>query len=191
MFACNGILFNHESPNRGETFVTRKITMAVSNIALGLEKKLYLGNLDAKRDWGHAKDYVKAMWLILQQDKPDDFVVSSGETTKVRDFLNMAFREVGITIDYIGKGVKEVGFVENIDEKKYKKSTGLNTTKVKVGQKLIFIDPYYFRPTEVDILLGDPSKIKRVTGWEPKHDIVDLVKDMMKSDLKIKRKLLK
>lgn len=192
MFACNGILFNHESPNRGETFVTRKITMAVSNIALGLEKKLYLGNLDAKRDWGHAKDYVKAMWLILQQDKPDDFVVSSGETTKVRDFLNMAFREVGITIDYIGKGVKEVGFVENIDEEKYKKSTGLNTTKVKVGQKLIFIDPYYFRPTEVDILLGDPSKIKRVTGWEPKHDIVDLVKDMMKSDLKkSKRKLLK
>lgn len=192
MFACNGILFNHESPNRGETFVTRKITMAVSDIALGLEKKLYLGNLDAKRDWGHAKDYVEAMWLILQQDKPDDFVVSSGETTKVRDFLNMAFREVGITIDYIGKGVKEVGFVENIDEEKYKKSTGLNTTKVKVGQKLIFIDPYYFRPTEVDILLGDPSKIKRVTGWEPKHDLVDLVKDMMKSDLKkSKRKLLK
>ena len=192
MFACNGILFNHESPNRGETFVTRKITMAVSDIALGLEKKLFLGNLDAKRDWGHAKDYVEAMWLILQQDKPDDFVVSTGKTTKVRDFLNLAFSEVGISIDYIGKGVKEVGFVQNIDEAKYKKSTGLDTIKVKVGQKLIFIDPYYFRPTEVDVLLGDPSKIKRVTGWEPKHDLIDLVKDMMKSDLKkSKRKRLK
>jgi len=184
MFACNGILFNHESPNRGETFVTRKITMTVSDIALGLEKKLFLGNLDSKRDWGHAKDYIEAMWLILQQDKAEDFVVATGKTTKVRDFLNLAFAEVGITIGYNGKGVNEIGSVENIDVEKYKKATGLNTPKVKVGQELILIDPYYFRPTEVDLLLGDPSKIKRVTGWEPKYDLLDLVKDMMDSDLK-------
>ena len=184
MFACNGILFNHESPNRGETFVTRKITMTVSDIALGLEKKLFLGNLEAKRDWGHAKDYVEAMWLILQQDKAEDFVVATGKTTKVRDFLNLAFAEVGITIGYNGKGVNEIGSVENIDVEKYKKATGLNTPKLKVGQELIFIDPYYFRPTEVDLLLGDPSKIKRVTGWEPKYGLFDLVKDMMNSDLK-------
>ena len=184
MFACNGILFNHESPNRGETFVTRKITMTVSDIALGLEKKLFLGNLDSKRDWGHAKDYIEAMWLILQQDKAEDFVVATGKTTKVRDFLNLAFAEVGITIGYNGKGVNEIGSVENIDVEKYKKVTGFDTPKVKVGQELIFIDPYYFRPTEVDLLLGDPSKIKRVTGWEPKYSLLDLVKDMMNSDLK-------
>ena len=184
MFACNGILFNHESPNRGETFVTRKITMTVSDIALGLEKKLFLGNLESKRDWGHAKDYIEAMWLILQQDKAEDFVVATGKTTKVRDFLNLAFAEVGITIGYNGKGVNEIGSVENIDVEKYKKATGLNTPKLKVGQELIFIDPYYFRPTEVDLLLGDPSKIKRVTGWEPKYDLLDMVKDMMNSDLK-------
>ena len=184
MFACNGILFNHESPNRGENFVTRKITMTVSDIALGLEKKLYLGNLESKRDWGHAKDYIEAMWLILQQDKAEDFVVSTGKTTKVRDFLNLAFAEVGITIGYNGKGVNEIGSVENIDVEKYKKATGFDTPKVKVGQELIFIDPYYFRPTEVDLLLGDPSKIKRVTGWEPKYDLLDLVNDMMNSDLK-------
>jgi len=183
MFACNGILFNHESPNRGETFVTRKITMTVSDIALGLEKKLFLGNLDSKRDWGHAKDYVEAMWLILQQEKAEDFVVATGKTTKVRDFLNLTFAEVGITMGYNGKGVNEIGSVEDIDVEKYKKATGLDTPKVKVGQELIFIDPYYFRPTEVDLLLGDPSKIKRVTGWEPKNSLLDLVKDMMNSDL--------
>ena len=183
MFACNGILFNHESPNRGETFVTRKITMTVSDIALGLEKKLFLGNLDSKRDWGHAKDYVVAMWLILQQEKAEDFVVATGKTTKVRDFLNLTFAEVGITMGYNGKGVNEIGSVEDIDVEKYKKATGLDTPKVKVGQELIFIDPYYFRPTEVDLLLGDPSKIKRVTGWEPKNSLLDLVKDMMNSDL--------
>jgi len=184
MFACNGILFNHESPNRGETFVTRKITMTVSDIALGLEKKLFLGNLESKRDWGHAKDYIKAMWLILQQDKAEDFVVATGKTTKVRDFLNLAFAEVGITIGYNGKGVNEIGFVEDIDVEKYNKATGFDTPEVEVGQELIFIDPYYFRPTEVDLLLGDPSKIKRVTGWEPKYGLFDLVKDMMNSDLK-------
>ena len=184
MFACNGILFNHESPNRGETFVTRKITMTVSDIALGLEKKLFLGNLESKRDWGHAKDYIEAMWLILQEDKAEDFVVATGKTTKVRDFLNLAFAEVGITIGYNGKGVNEIGSVEDIDVEKYNKATGFDTPKVEVGQELIFIDPYYFRPTEVDLLLGDPSKIKRVTGWEPKYGLLDLVKDMMNSDLK-------
>ena len=183
MFACNGILFNHESPNRGETFVTRKITMSVSDIALGLERNLSLGNLDSKRDWGHAKDYIEAMWLILQQDKPEDFVVATGETTKVRDFLNLSFKEIGVTIGYEGKGVNEVGAIVDLDIEKYKAATGLDTPKVKIGQEVVFIDPYYFRPTEVDLLLGDPTKIKKVTGWEPKHDVFDLVKDMMKSDL--------
>lgn len=183
IFACNGILFNHESPNRGETFVTRKITMTVSDIALGLEKKLFLGNLDSKRDWGHAKDYIEAMWLILQQDKPEDFVVATGKTTKVRDFLNLSFEEVGITIDYKGKGVEEVGTIVAIDIEKYRTATGLDYPTVKEGQEVIFIDPYYFRPTEVDLLLGDPSKLKKLTGWKPKHDVFSLVKDMMKSDL--------
>ena len=191
MFACNGILFNHESPNRGETFVTRKITMTVSDIALGLEKKIYLGNLESKRDWGHAKDYIEAMWLILQQDKAEDFVVATGITTKVRDFLNLAFAEVGITIGYKGKGVDESGSVKDIDVEKYKKATGLDTPEVEIGQELVFIDPYYFRPTEVDLLLGDPSKIKRVTGWEPKYDLSDLLKDMMNSDLKRSMKKVK
>ena len=184
MFACNGVLFNHESPNRGETFVTRKITMSVSDIALGIEKKLFLGNLDSKRDWGHAKDYIEAMWLILQQDKPDDFIVATGKTTKVRDFLELSFKEIGVTIGFKGKGINEVGSIIDFDIEKYKAATGLDIPKVKVGQELIFIDPYYFRPTEVDLLLGDPTKIKNITGWEPKHDIFSLVKDMMKSDLK-------
>jgi GDPmannose 4,6-dehydratase len=184
MFACNGVLFNHESPNRGETFVTRKITMSVSDIALGLEKKLFLGNLDSKRDWGHAKDYIEAMWLILQQDKPDDFIVATGKTTKVRDFLELSFKEIGVTIGFKGEGINEVGSIIDFDIEKYKAATGLDIPKVKVGQELIFIDPYYFRPTEVDLLLGDPTKIKNITGWEPKHDIFSLVKDMMKSDLK-------
>lgn len=183
MFACNGILFNHESPNRGETFVTRKITMTVSDIALGLEKKLFLGNLDSKRDWGHAKDYIEAMWLILQQDKPEDFVVATGKTTKVRDFLSLSFEEIGVTIGYKGKGVDEVGTIVSIDVEKYKTATGLDSPTVKVGQEVIFIDPYYFRPTEVDLLLGDPSKLKKLTGWEPKYKLLDLVKDMMKNDL--------
>ena len=184
MFACNGVLFNHESPNRGETFVTRKITMSVSNIALGLEKKLFLGNLDSKRDWGHAKDYIEAMWLILQQDKPDDFIVATGKTTKVRDFLKLSFKEIGVTIGFKGQGINEVGSIIDFDIEKYKAATGLDIPKVKVGQELIYIDPYYFRPTEVDLLLGDPTKIKNITGWEPKYDIFSLVKDMMKSDLK-------
>ena len=184
MFTCNGILFNHESPIRGETFVTRKITMGISNIALGIDSKLFLGNLDSKRDWGHAKDYVEAMWLILQQKKPEDFVVATGKTTKVRDFLNLCFKEIGVEISYKGKGINEVGFVDHIDINKYKKATGLDIPMIKLGQELIFIDPYYFRPTEVDLLLGDPTKIKKITGWEPKHDLNSLVNDMMRSDLK-------
>lgn len=184
IFASNGILFNHESPNRGETFVTRKITMAVSDIVFGNENKVYLGNLDSKRDWGHAKDYVEAMWLILQQDKPDDFVVSTGKTTKVRDFLNLAFDHVGVEIEYKGSGINEIGFIKNIDKEKYFNKTGIDTPKVKIGQEVVFVDPYYFRPTEVDILLGDPSKIMKKTGWKPRYDLLGLVTDMMESDLR-------
>ncbi|PWA09907.1 GDP-mannose 4,6-dehydratase [Flavobacterium laiguense] len=185
MFACNGILFNHESPTRGETFVTRKITMNAASIAFGIESKLFLGNLDSKRDWGHAKDYIEAMWLILQQDKPEDFVVATGKTTKVRDFLTLSFQEVGIYITFKGEGVDEIGTISEIDSEKYKFKTGLSELKVNVGQDIIFIDPYYFRPTEVDLLIGDPSKIKKVTGWEPKHDLLSIVKDMMDNDLNI------
>ena len=188
MFACNGILFNHESPNRGETFVTRKITMSISKIAFGLESKLFLGNLDSKRDWGLAKDYIEAMWLILQQEKAEDFVVATGKTTKVRDFLLLSFDEVGVKISFEGEGLEEVGVVSEISIEKYKRVTGLNELKIKIGQKIIFIDPYYFRPTEVDLLLGDPTKIKKITGWEPKHDIYSLIKDMMHYDInKVKK----
>ncbi|MBU3916685.1 GDP-mannose 4,6-dehydratase, partial [bacterium] len=166
MFATNGILFNHESPIRGETFVTRKITRAAAQISLGLQNKLYLGNLDAKRDWGHAKDYVEGMWLILQADEPEDFVLASGKTTKVRDFANMAFKEVGIDIEWKGKGVDEVG----IDS--------------STGNTLIEVDKRYFRPTEVEVLLGDPRKAYEKLGWKHKHSLEDLVKDMVKADLR-------
>jgi GDPmannose 4,6-dehydratase len=185
MFACNGILFNHESPRRGETFVTRKITMAVAKIALGLQKDLYMGNLDAKRDWGHAKDYVKAMWLILQQDVAEDYVIATGVTTKVRDFIQMAFSHVGFNIRFEGEGVNEVGILDSIDQVVYQKATGLqvNSLTLKVGDTLLKIDPAYFRPTEVDLLLGDPTKSKTKLGWEPKYDLEGLVEDMMVSDL--------
>ena len=173
MYACNGILFNHESPVRGETFVTRKITRAASKIALGLDEKLYLGNLDSKRDWGHAQDYVEAMWLMLQQDKPEDFVIATGVTTSVRDFVKLSFLEAGIEIEFKGTGVEEKGFI--------KKCHG--EYMLPVGQEIIAIDPKYFRPTEVDLLLGDPTKAKTKLGWKPKHDLNSLVKDMMKSDL--------
>lgn len=170
MYACNGILFNHESPLRGETFVTRKITRAVARISLGLQQKLYLGNLDAKRDWGFAKDYVEAMWLILQQDKPEDFVVATGQTTKVRDFVELAFKEVGINIIWQGSGVQE---------------QGLNKT---TGQVVVEVDPRYFRPTEVDLLLGDPSKANAKLGWEPKTTLSELVEMMVREDLKSAKK---
>ena len=176
IYACNGILFNHESPIRGETFVTRKITRGVSRIALGLQDKLYLGNLNAKRDWGHAKDYVEAMYLILQQDEPEDYVISTGETTEVRDFVRMSFAEVGITLDFKGSGKNEVGVVASCANPNY---------VLPIGKEVIAIDPRYFRPTEVDLLIGDNTKAKEKLGWEPKHSLQDLVTDMMQSDLKL------
>lgn len=179
IFASNGILFNHESPIRGETFVTRKITMAVSRIALGMQDKLYLGNLDAKRDWGHAKDYVKAMYLILQQDEPDDFVIATGETTKVRDFVRMAFGHVGIELKFKGDGVNEKAYVVKCNDPQY---------QVEEGKEVLAVDPAYFRPTEVDLLIGDPTKARTKLGWEPEYDLNSLVNDMMESDLKLMKK---
>ena len=174
LFACNGILFNHESPVRGETFVTRKITMAVAKIALGLQDKLFLGNMSAKRDWGHAKDYVKAMHLILQHDKADDFVVATGTTTEVREFVRLAFEEVGIEIEFRGEGIHEKGVVVKCNHPDY---------QIKTGEEVVNVDPRYFRPTEVELLIGDPSKIKKELGWEPEYDLKGLVSDMIKSDL--------
>ncbi|MBK7140311.1 MAG: GDP-mannose 4,6-dehydratase [Bacteroidetes bacterium] len=174
MFACNGILFNHESPLRGETFVTRKITRAVSKIALGLQDKLFLGNLNSKRDWGHAKDYVEAMWLILQQDTPEDYVIATGVTTEVREFVRMSFAELGIEVGFKKTGIEETAFVVACTNPKY---------QVEVGKEVVAIDPRYFRPTEVDLLIGDPTKSKTKLGWKPKHDLKSLVKDMMASDI--------
>lgn len=181
MYACNGILFNHESPLRGETFVTRKITRGVSKIALGLQDKLYLGNLDAKRDWGHAKDYVEAMWLILQQEVAEDFVIATGVTTTVRDFVKMSFAEVGIEIEFRGEG---------IDEKGYVKACNNSDFNVELGKELVSVDPKYFRPTEVDLLIGDPTKSNTKLGWKPKYDLPALVKEMMASDVDHFRKEL-
>lgn len=190
MFACNGILFNHESPLRGETFVTRKITRAAAKIALGLQDKMYIGNMDAKRDWGHAKDYVDAMWRILQQEKPEDFVIATGVTTKVRDFITLAFTEVGIHLRFEDEGIEETGVIDFIDEKKFETSTALkfNESNLKVGKKVIEVDPRYFRPTEVELLIGDSSKAKEKLNWEPKYDLQALLKDMMKADVKLFRK---
>jgi GDPmannose 4,6-dehydratase len=174
MFACNGILFNHESPRRGETFVTRKITMATSAIALGKQDCLYLGNLNAQRDWGHAKDYVEAMWLILQQDVPEDFVISTGISTYVRDFVRIAFSEIGVEIEFIGEGINEKGFVVKCQNPEY---------QLEIGKQVIAVDPKYFRPTEVDLLIGDSSKSKSKLGWVPKYDLASLVREMVQSDL--------
>lgn len=179
MYACNGILFNHESPIRGETFVTRKITRAVSKIALGMQDKLFLGNLSAKRDWGHAKDYVKAMYLMLQQEQPDDFVIATGITTEVRDFVKMAFHHVGIELEFSGSGVDEKGTVVKSSLAEY---------TLKPGSVVVEVDPRYFRPTEVDLLIGDPSKAKSKLGWVPQYDLKMLVNDMMESDLKLMKK---
>jgi len=176
LFACNGILFNHESPVRGETFVSRKITRAVARIALGLQQKFFLGNLDAKRDWGHAKDYVEAMWLILQQDVPDDYVIATGKTTSVRDFVIKSFNEVGIELEFSGKGIDEKARVKKCNKPDY---------KVPIGQEVLSIDRRYFRPTEVDLLLGDPTKAFSKLGWKPKYDIDAMISEMMESDLKI------
>lgn len=175
MYACNGILFNHESPMRGETFVTRKITRAAARIALGLQDKLYLGNMNAKRDWGHAQDYVEAMWLMLQQEQPEDFVIATGVTTEVREFVRMAFSELGIELEFSGSEEKEVG--------KVLRCTGKHV--LPEGKEVISVDPKYYRPTEVELLIGDPTKAKTRLGWRPKHDLNSLVKDMVSADLKL------
>ncbi len=184
MFAVNGILFNHESPLRGETFVTRKITRGVAKIALGMQDKIYLGNMDAKRDWGHAKDYVEAMWLIMQQDVPEDFVIATGVTTTVRDFVKMAFAEVGAVLEFRGEGVEEKGYVVASNNPDF---------PIEIGKEVVAVDAAYFRPTEVDLLIGDPTKSKTKLGWVPKYDLPMLVNDMMTSDVRLfqREKLLK
>jgi len=176
MYACNGILFNHESPRRGETFVTRKITMATAAIAKRKQEVLYLGNLDAQRDWGHAKDYVEAMWRILQQDVAEDYVIATGKTTYVRDFVRMAFAEAGIELTFEGKNENEVAKVAKCNNPEY---------QLEIGKTVVKIDPQYYRPTEVDLLIGDPTKSKTKLGWKPKYDLASLVKEMMQEDLKI------
>ena len=179
MFSCNGILFNHESPRRGETFVTRKITRATSRIALGLQDKFYLGNLDAQRDWGHAKDYVRMMWMILQAEQPEDWVIATGKTTTVRDFVKTAFSEVGIELEFKGTGDKEKAFVSRCSNDEF---------QLEIGKEVLSIDPNYYRPTEVDFLVGDPTKAKEKLGWVAEHDLASLVKDMMKSDINLMKK---
>jgi GDPmannose 4,6-dehydratase len=185
MYACNGILFNHESPLRGETFVTRKITRAVAKIALGMQQQMFMGNLDAKRDWGHAKDYVEGMWRILQQEIPEDFVLATGITTKVRDFIKMSFEEVGIKIAFEGKDENEIGCFNGLDKDTFETITGLlaEDFSLKQGDVLVSIDPEYFRPTEVDLLIGDATKAKEKLGWTPKYDLNGLVKEMVSSDV--------
>ncbi len=187
MYACNGILFNHESPVRGETFVTRKITRAVAKIALGLQDKLFLGNLSAQRDWGHAKDYVEAMWLMLQQEQAEDFVIATGVTTTVRDFVRMAFAEIGVEVEFVGKNEAEKGVIIDKDDQRLKE-LGIPVEHIKLGQTVVKVDPAYFRPTEVELLIGDPVKAKTKLGWEPKFTLPMLVKDMVQSDLQLMRK---
>ena len=187
MYACNGILFNHESPVRGETFVTRKITRAACKIALGLQSCLYLGNLSAQRDWGHAKDYVEAMWLILQQEKPEDYVIATGVTTTVRDFVKMSFAELGIEVEFSGKDQYERGVIIDVDQDVIK-NLGLNDEFLKPGTVVVQVDEKYFRPTEVDLLLGDPTKANTQLGWIPKYDLPALVQDMVQSDLHLMKK---
>jgi GDPmannose 4,6-dehydratase len=180
MFACNGILFNHESPRRGETFVTRKITRAIAKIALGIDECLYLGNLDAKRDWGHAKDYVEGMYLMLQQEKPEDFVLATGITTTIRDFVKMSFTELGIELGFRGEGEAEEGYIIN--------NTG--EFKLKKDQILVKVDPKYYRPTEVDLLIGDPTKAMTKLGWKPKYNLSALITEMVSSDINLFKKQL-
>jgi len=187
MYACNGILFNHESPLRGETFVTRKITRAACKIALGLQNCLYLGNLSAQRDWGHAKDYIEAMWLILQQEQAEDYVIATGITTTVRDFVKMSFAELGIEVEFSGKDEHERGVIIDVDPEMVAK-LGLNDTYLKPGTIVVQVDEKYFRPTEVDLLLGDPTKANTKLGWKPKYDLPALVQDMIQSDLHLMKK---
>ncbi|MGF1555759.1 GDP-mannose 4,6-dehydratase [Paucihalobacter sp.] len=179
IYACNGILFNHESPIRGETFVTRKITRATSKIALGLQEKIYLGNLDAKRDWGHAKDYVRMMWMILQADQAEDWVIATGTTTSVRDFVRMSFAHVGIELEFKGEGVDEKGYIKSCSKPEY---------SLEIGREVVAVDPKYYRPTEVELLIGDATKAKEKLGWVPQYNLEDLVEDMMSSDLVLMKK---
>lgn len=191
MHASNGILFNHESPLRGETFVTRKVTRAVSRIALGIQKQVYLGNLDAKRDWGHAKDYVRAMHLILQQDQPDDYVIATGVTTSIRDFVKMAFAEIGADLEFQGEGVNEVALLAGVNETVFKNVVGesyLDQFKQRIGSVVVGVDPQYFRPTEVELLIGNAEKAQKKLGWTPMYTLEDLVHDMMVSDIKLMKK---
>lgn len=189
MFACNGILFNHESPLRGETFVTRKITRAANKIVLGMQEKLFLGNLNAQRDWGHAKDYIEAMWLILQQEKAEDYVIATGVTTTIRKFIQMAFTEIGITVAFKGEQEQEAGYVESIDTNLLEVK-GIKSCTLKIGDTIVEVDPRYYRPTEVELLIGDPTKSQTKLGWKPKYDLAMLVQDMMQSDLQLMQREL-
>ena len=195
MHASNGVLFNHESPVRGETFVTRKITRALSRIALGMQDKIYLGNLSSQRDWGHAKDYVKGMYLILQQDEPDDYVLATGITTSIREFVRMSCEEIGLEIEFKGKGIDEKGYLSGIDEKIFIKKVGekyLEQIKSRIvsssNRPIVEVDPRYFRPTEVDMLIGDPTKAQTKLGWKPEYDLKGLVVDMVHSDIRLMKK---
>ena len=190
IFACNGIMFNHESPIRGETFVTRKITRAASKIVLGLQDKLYLGNLNAERDWGHAKDYVRVMWMILQAEKPEDWVIATGVTTTVRDFVKMAFAYCGVELEFTGAGSDEVGIVKSVDKKLFSSLITNDESRITdfLGKEVVVVDPRYFRPTEVEQLIGDPTKANTSLGWKPEYDLKMLVEEMMASDLKLMQK---
>ncbi|MDD3488266.1 MAG: GDP-mannose 4,6-dehydratase [Paludibacter sp.] len=190
MHASNGILFNHESPLRGETFVTRKITRAAARIAMGMQDKLFLGNLSSQRDWGHAKDYVRAMYLILQQDAPDDYVIATGITTEVREFVRLAFAEIGISIEFKGEGVNEKGYIASIDEVRFTEYVGAEFLEgiKKVTEPVVEVDPAYFRPTEVELLIGDATKSRTKLNWTPEYDLAGLVEDMMVSDIKVMKK---
>ena len=191
MHASNGILFNHESPLRGETFVTRKVTRAVSRIALGMQDDVFMGNLSSKRDWGHAKDYVRAMHLVLQQDTPDDYVIATGKTTTIRDFVLLAFGEAGLKVEFQGEGVNEIAILKDINQSKFQEKVGkeyLDKISSRIGEQVVGVDPQYFRPTEVELLIGDASKAKAHLGWEPQYTLDDLVEDMINSDLKLMRK---
>jgi GDPmannose 4,6-dehydratase len=190
MHASNGILFNHESPLRGETFVTRKITRAAARIAMGMQEKIFLGNLSSQRDWGHAKDYVRAMYLVLQQETPDDYVIATGITTEVREFVRMAFAEIGIEVIFKGDGVDEKGYISNVDDKRFIENVGAEflTAIKEVKDAIIEVDAAYFRPTEVELLIGDATKSRTILKWTPEYDLTGLVEDMMRSDIKVMKK---
>jgi len=191
MFACNGILFNHESPLRGETFVTRKVTRALSRIALGIQSEVYMGNLSSKRDWGHAKDYIKAMYLILQQEQPDDYVIATGITTTIRDFISKSFNEIGITVEFKGEGADEIGKIVTVNESIFVNKIGesyLSGVKKRVGESVVKVDPKYFRPTEVELLIGDATKARTKLSWEPQYTLDTLIEDMMTNDVKEMKK---